>query len=110
MVSYDLTLHISHTLHSHCFIFKTLVKEAAVSTFYCNTSNAVKFVNCNSTDESKDTITKIWTEHHKSKDGMLSGVVPSMHYAEMYAKGTMCPRVRIMRGHVSTAANNSLTP
>jgi len=43
-------------------------------------------------DESKDTITKVWTEHHKTKDGMVSGVVPSMHYAEMYAKGTMCPR------------------
>lgn len=43
-------------------------------------------------DAPADQVTKIWTEYHAKKEGFVSAVVPSLHYAEIEAKGKLCPR------------------
>lgn len=45
-------------------------------------------------DHTPEQISKIWTEYHQNKEGFVCGVIPSMHYAEIEAKGRTCPRVR----------------
>jgi len=43
-------------------------------------------------DATPEEITKIWTEYHQKKEGFVSAVIPSLHYAEIEAKGRICPR------------------
>lgn len=43
-------------------------------------------------DATPKEISKIWADYHQTKDGFVSGVIPSMHYAEIQAKGKICPR------------------
>ena len=50
-------------------------------------------------------ISKIWADYHQTKDGFVSGVIPSMHYAEIEAKGKICPRVRTLNFYLDFLSN-----
>lgn len=41
-------------------------------------------------DKTPEEISKIWTEYHKTKDG-LCAVIPADTYAQLHAKATLCP-------------------